>query len=257
MEEKEMIEKVELIINELKELTKKECYKMVISDEKAKITDSKIGGVPYTPEGEEFVKNEQGDVIPLFVQINFDGIELENYPNKGILQLFINNASELWPADYKIRFYDDISKPARTDFPELDYSNHFVEEEIKINLEKIISYMPHGDFRFKNLFDEIYSKYFGTTIDWYDIEEETGYSVDKFLEAFYTDCGNVGGYADFTQTDPRDDDSDLVECLFKVDSTMDFNRLMIGDSGIAWLLISEEDLKNKKFENASFDWDCC
>lgn len=47
------------------------------------------------------------------------------------------------------------------------------------------------------------------------------------------------------------------ECLFKLDSGMDFNKFMIGDAGILFTLISKEDITNCKFGKALVDWDCC
>ena len=69
----------------------------------------------------------------------------------------------------------------------------------------------------------------------------------------------LGGYADFTQTDPRayeKEKTTLTECLLKVDSCGDY-EFYIGDSGILSVLISKEDLEQCRFENAVLDWDCC
>ena len=256
-----MIEKVKEMIEEMKKETSKACYALGLDNEnQANITDTKLGGAPYTPEGEEFVKSGDGSVMALFVQINFEQINLENYPKKGILQLLINDAYNTYPTEYKIKYYEDISKPSRTDYPEVSEESNFVTEEIKLKLTKSVDFMPFGDFRFNALFSEMTEKYLGKEIDFYDIEDETGYPEDDLYSAFHSNSGNIGGYADFTQSDPRyyeDDLKDKTECIFKIDSILDFHRVVIGDSGIAWLMISEEDLKNKNFEKALFDWDCC
>ena len=70
--------------------------------------------------------------------------------------------------------------------------------------------------------------------------------------------GNIGGYADFTQTDSRpiENDEDKVECLIKIDSNLE-HGIMIGDCGIIFSFISKEDIKSGNFENAIVDWDCC
>ena len=68
----------------------------------------------------------------------------------------------------------------------------------------------------------------------------------------------LGGYGDFTQTDPRVYEAEkkrLTECLVKIDENGD-EEFCIGDAGIISVLISEEDLRNKNFENAVLDWDC-
>ena len=50
--------------------------------------------------------------------------------------------------------------------------------------------------------------------------------------------GNLGGYADFTQTDPRPikDAENKEECLIKIDSNLG-HGIMIGDSGIIFSFI--------------------
>lgn len=252
-----MDEKLESLINEIKEKTKKECYVFKKLNEQPSITDSKIGGNPYLPNGEELPKSSKGDYMPLFIQINLEGIELENYPNKGILQLFADKDVD-WPTEFKIKYYEDFSKPSQTSFPEIDLKYFFVQKELKFELEKASTYISINDFRFNDLFCELANKYYDVELDsWMDIEDETDVNLDDIFNAFTPDKGNIGGYADFTQTDPRENDlgEDYTECLLKIDSCLD-SIVEIGDSGIAWVLMTKEDLKNKNFDNAKFDWDC-
>lgn len=250
------IEQVNKIVDTFKERTKKECYTFEISEEKASITDTKLAGVPYLPEGEELPKDEAGDDMVLFAQINFEDIKLENYPEKGILQIFIGKQT-FWPTPYKVKYYEDISLPSRTDIKFNPTEDDFISEEIKLSLKKSITFMPINDYRFFDTFEEVAEEVLGEPTD-FDEVSELAEGVDLWDE-FCADNGNIGGYADFTQNDPRDGDldEDFTECIIKVDSNLDFRKIMIGDSGIAWLLITKEDLINKNFENASFDWDCC
>jgi len=252
-----MDEKLESLISQIKEKTNKECYIIKVADGEASLTDSKIGGNPYLPEGEELPKSSKDEYMPLFAQINFEGLELENFPNKGILQLFADKDVD-WPTDYKFRYYEDISKPSQTEFPEIDLKNFFVERDVKITFEKTITPISINDFRFNDIFCELANELYDIDIDyWMNIEDETDVSLDDIFDAFPHDNGNIGGYPDFTQTDPREDDldEDYSECLIKIDSCLD-RRIQIGDSGIAWALITKEDLINKNFDNAKFDWDC-
>lgn len=252
-----MDNKLKALIDEIKEMTKKECYITKRVKEAPSLTDSKIGGNPYLPEGEELPKSSKDEYMPLFFQINFEGIELENYPNKGILQLFADKDVD-WPTEFKIRYYEDISKPSQTTFPEIDLKYFFVQDEIKIAFEKGESFMSVNDFRFNDIFCELAEKYYDVEIgNWMDIEDETDVNLDDIFDAFKPDSGNIGGYADFTQNDPRENDldEDYTECLIKVDSVLD-DVIEIGDSGIAWVLMKKEDLANKNFDNAAFDWDC-
>ena len=80
----------------------------------------------------------------------------------------------------------------------------------------------------------------------------------KLREACESPVITLGGYADFTQSDPRYDvKENRDECLFKLDSCGSYDKISIGDSGILFALISQEDIENKNFENAIVDWDCC
>ncbi|MBQ8424713.1 MAG: DUF1963 domain-containing protein [Clostridia bacterium] len=255
-----MDEKLKKVIEEVKEKTKKECYVFKRTFDEPLITDSKVGGNPYLPEGEELPKSSKGEYMPLFIQINLDNVNIENFPNKGLLQLFADKDVD-WPTDFKFRYYEDYSKPSQTEFPEIDRKYFFVQEEIKIELEKQETFISINDYRFSDLFCEAANKHFDIDISyWMDIEDEDDLDVDldDIFEAFPHDNGNIGGYPDFTQTDPRDGDLDeeYTECLFKLDSCLD-SRIQIGDSGIAWALMTKEDLVNKNFDNARFDWDCC
>ena len=253
-----MDKKLKSVINEIKEKTKKDCYIMKAVSKPASLTDSKIGGNPYLPEGEEMPKSQKGEYMPLFCQINFEDIKLENYPDKGILQLFADKDVD-WPTEFKIKYYEDISKPSQTSFPEIDLKYFFVQKEVKLSFKKGESFINVNDFRFNDLFCEAVKNHYDIDISyWMDLEDEVDVDLDDVFDAFVADSGNVGGYADFTQSDPRDNelDEDYTECLLKIDSNLN-SSIEIGDSGIAWVLMREEDLINKNFENAAFDWDCC
>lgn len=260
--EKDNSEILKDLLNEIKELTMKDSYKLVISDEAASITDSKLGGNPYLPLGQELPKNSKGEYMPLFVQINFNDVQLENYPSKGLLQLFIDvNANAVWPTEHKVRYYEDISKPSETSFPKLSLENFFVLEEIKLKLEKQTNYITINDYRFNKIFCKLAKKYFNVDIKgWLVIDDKVDINIDEIYDSFESDSGNVGGYPDFIQSDPREDDEShecYDECLIKVDTWLDDSRLQIGDSGIACLFIKKEDLINKNFDNTYFSWDCC
>lgn len=94
---------------------------------------------------------------------------------------------------------------------------------------------------------EYYKNYISCSDNWYN-EITKSLSIPK---------ANIGGYADFTQQDPRFGDNEKrTECLLKIDSYLD-ERINIGDAGIIFVLIALNDIKNCQFENATFDWDCC
>ena len=70
----------------------------------------------------------------------------------------------------------------------------------------------------------------------------------------------LGGYQDFAQNDPREEDAELAtktESLLKLESAEEYGMSEIGDAGVLFTFISTNDLRNGKFENAVVDYDSC
>ena len=246
-------------IKEIKDATKKECYEFKVLKGEPGLLDSKIGGEPYIPVGKSQPYSSKNEPLALLVQINFDGINLENFPDHGILQVFVD-AKVDYPTEYKIVYYEDTSiKQTPIALEKTDLKDFFIQEPIKIGLKKTTTYMPISDFRFDEICAKSAKNNLGVNItETFDLEDVTDINIDDVYNEFDSPAGNIGGYADFTQTDPRtfEDDKDYTECLVKIDSCLD-DKINIGDCGIAWVLINKEDLINKHFEKGLFDWDCC
>ena len=221
-----MKEQLDLVIEKLKELTKKECYRFEIVDGKPRTTDTKLGGNPYLPKGYEYPTDEFNNPLALLFQINFEDIELEDYPDKGILEIFVDTKLS-YPSKYKILYFETIEE-CETDFPTLDLNYFMINEEYKLKLEKCITYMPINDYRFDDLLSKC-AKECGLTINYlHTIEDDLNddeafdYIINK-LPATYAE---IGGYANFTQYDPREgNDSELTECILKLDSYLDNNGI--------------------------------
>lgn len=77
--------------------------------------------------------------------------------------------------------------------------------------------------------------------------------IQKLL---YYEGHKIGGYAYFTQSDPREHDDKLKNDVLLLQIDTD-EEIMFGDSGVANFFINKEDLINKNFEKAYFNWDCC
>lgn len=248
------------LMDEYKKKTEKECYKFNLVADEPSILDDKIGGKPYLPVGEAYPVDKSGNPMGLVLQLNLKNIDLEDWPKKGILEIFVD-ASFDYPCQYEIRYFEE-GLEYQTNLPDVDYEMFIVGSPIKIELEKTICHMPLGDYRFeptlfgiaKELFDkdfdslEALADFFNSD----DIYEDISKSISN-------PYGTIGGYADFTQTDPRyyDKETERDDCLLKLDSCLDMNQLYIGDSGILFVLISHKDIANKNFKAALVDWDCC
>lgn len=242
-----------------KEKTQKDCYKIELLKQEPSILDDKLGGFPYLPVGEEYPTDEKGNPLSLLLQVNLKKIKLKNFPNQGILEVFTNND---YPCISAIRLFKDGLEYQKI-FPKLNYKYPFISKPLKISLTKDVAYMSLNDYRIDKTLCPILKKVYGVEVE----------SLMEFIDLFENDSGwtwhedfynqlntlsiTLGGYADFTQTDPRFDKNNLTECLFKIDSGINqIPDIQIGDSGIIFGLISKTDLINQNFDNAMVDWDC-
>lgn len=248
---------VEQLVEIYKEKTKKSCYRIKCLEQVPDILDDKIGGIPYLPLLEEYPKDKNGEDMALLIQVNLANIDLEDYPKSGILEIFIDKELS-YPSDYQIRYFKE-GLEYQKDLPSIDLSNFITQKPIKISLEKTIDYMPCSDYRYIDILINIINEYFdGDISDYSELAEFI--DEDEVREIMYDELegnrGSIGGYADFTQEDPRSYKKlDKDECLVKIDSELS-KEIMIGDSGIIFVLINKNDIKNCNFENALVNWDC-
>lgn len=254
-----MDEKFKRVVEKFKEITKKECYRVAIVDGNPSILDNKIGGNPYLPIGEEYPKDNNGDFMPLLLQVNLKGIDLEGYPNSGILEIFTDKSLN-WPCEYAIRYFAE-GLQYQEELPEIDLSEYIIKEAYKIDLIKDFCHMPSSDYRFPKVVCPIVNEIYGVKtssyrdiddlwdgIEWYDVLLEETRDIPI----------TIGGYANFTQSDPRHDSMEnRDECLFKLDSAADYNKFDIGDSGILFAIISQQNIESMHFDKTFVDWDCC
>lgn len=242
-----------------------------VEESKLSLTQSKFGGLPYLPQGTPFPADPQGKPMYLLAQINFkETPRLYPFPSQGILQFYLAD-SDYYGLDFdrpfkqenwRILYFPepDIQK-AQTDFsflPSIEYSP-FSDNSLKTidkaenaayRLEFEMQKMPviQGNYEFEHYFK--------------DVPED-----EEFLEAYYDhyqgEEHRMGGYAYFTQTDPREykkEYRDKNVLLLQIASQ--YNKInkkwdiIWGDCGIANFFISEADLLKLDFSNVLYHWDC-
>ena len=253
-----MKEKIDNILEKFKEFTKKDCFRIDIIDEIPEIFDNKIGGKPYLPVGIEYPKDQEGNYMPLLLQINLKDIELDGYPKEGIIEIFTDE-NVVYPCQYVVKYFKE-GLEYQKEFPEINTSQYICKDSYKIKLSKDMSYMPINDYRFKDTICKIINTDYNLNLKKLK-EVDDFFGCDNWYEKFEENTTylliTIGGYANFTQTDPRDYRvKDKEECLFKLDSYYNSKKFHIGDMGILFVLISQKDIKNYNFENAIVDWDC-
>lgn len=138
----------------------------------------------------------------LLAQINFAEVPpLAEYPTAGVLQLFVSSTE--WmnadPKDYRILFHLDPTIEAQTDFSFLTHALYtespiLVEHSLAFTLET--EYGGAEDCRFTPDFEGK---------DYYEYQETLPQEQQQELDHYcYTTGHKIGGYAFFTQGDPRD-----------------------------------------------------
>lgn len=202
--------------------------------------------------GKTYPKCSEGKPMIMLAQINFaEAPELENYPKSGVLQLFVHPTSWYDMKDYKILFHELDNEEHQTDFSFLtdklyEESPIYCEHSLTFTKEK--EYGGVEDFRFQMDFDGL---------DYFDFQETLSKEQQEQMDnLFYVVGHKIGGYADFTQSDPRDYDEKSKDDVLLLQIDTD-DEIMFGDSGVANLFINFNDLKDKHFDKAYFNWDCC
>lgn len=220
-------------------------------NESTAITESKFLGKPYLPKNTDYPKDQHGKPMILWAQINFNEFSrFENYPVSGILQFYASTDNWYETNDYKILFHDDLTQESQNDFSFLTenlYEESPIYKEHRLNFSKHIEYGSSEDHRFSIQFE-------GN--DFWEFRETLSPEEQEKIDKIIDGSGHrIGGYAYFTQGDPREYNNKKEDILLlQIDTD---EEIMFGDSGVANLFIHPKDLDNKQFDKAWFYWDCC
>ncbi|MFD4929241.1 YwqG family protein [Peribacillus butanolivorans] len=251
------------------ESTMQPTIKISTSTNKPTLFASKFAGYPYLPKNFEHPIDGKGNYMKLLAQINFEDLPrvLNDMPQKGMLQIFLSGDDDVMGLDFnnqtnqknfRVIYHEDILKEGEvtTDF---SYMTTFEDEHFPIGDEVSLSFSVN--FEAVSTPDRAFDEFYGE-LDFEEIvgEDENGDEI-TLLELYEENLSNeghkIGGYAFFTQSDPREDRSykhyDVL--LLQID-TDDDNEIMWGDCGVANFFIKVEDLKKLDFSNVLYNWDC-
>lgn len=213
---------------------------------------SKFLGIPFFPLNKKYPKDDNGTPMIMAAQINFEEIPfLEFFPDSGILQLFLSQ-NDWYEGDVEIVYHSkkELQNESISDFSFLkteDFDEMPIFKVHELLFEKSIDYGGSEDCQFDFSFNNLDYWSFSETLD----DEE-----QKELNSYFNASGHkIGGYAEFTQSDPRDYDDNSHEDIQVLQIDID-EHIMFGDTGLAHVFISQESLKNKDFSKAYFYWDC-
>lgn len=247
--------------------------------------DSKVGGVPYRPLGAPWPHATQPDGRPLvflaqlnLAELNPGGVALPDVPTEGIVQFFILN-DEMYGAEaepymslngaqkhYRVLYWPEVVQDvaALDSFvpaPEAGTADDLVladmlEEQLPHDPTRETALVGLADREPVSGADDNASRLLGTDIWNTTAGQPDGASDLAHVLYDLAAVGHkLGGYPNFTQSDPRGpEESDLI-LLFQLDSE-DALGLMWGDCGTANFFIRPDDLAARDFSRVAMHWDC-
>ena len=228
---------------------------------------SKVGGAPWWPPGTPLPRDAKDQPLALLAQVDLgelpgSGLDL---PAQGLLQFFIATDSA-FGMDYgsdqspealatqrghRVVHWPDASGPTQA-------VALATARDLPLDPARPLRMHFHAGTEVLNLHDARFAALFGG--DLYAAlqrhGEPEGLHDEQLMDALWEhDTGpghKLGGYPNFTQTDPRER-TDL-ELLFQLDSD---DGVMWGDAGVGNFFITDEDLARRDFSRVLYRWDCC
>lgn len=253
------------------EKTIKPVIRIKASKRETNLFESKFGGNPYLPKDTEHPKDEYGKHMFLLAQINFEEIpEYENMPKSGILQFYVSANDNVMGLDFddltnqknfRVVYHQEIVSDMNKLVTDFSYFQIPEESHLPFEHEMALNYIL--DKEVVSIADYQFEPLLGDAIDLEEVVGENQWGEETIWDVYAEKLSNeghkIGGYAHFTQEDPRGYDEDSKEysvLLLQID-TDDDNDIMWGDCGIGNFFIKKEDLKNLNFSNVIYTWDCC
>jgi len=225
--------------------------------------DSKFAGDPYWPADKPYPVDSEGQYMYLLAQLNFSQVpRLEGYPDKGILQFFVADDSMYGfnfddgtdQANFRLVYWEDTTATPLDNFHFLDQQEGDgglpVSRQMALQFTPDKDYYSFSDVRFpEEVADEMFA----------DDQPKNGVRpLEEELGNLYPETGHkIGGYAYFTQYDPRDEGAEDYKdyiLLLQIDSELD--DICWGDVGVGNFFIHPDDLKRKDFSRVLYNWDC-
>lgn len=252
---------------------------------------SKLGGLPYLPQGTDYPHDPQGRPLYLLAQINFaDTPPLPDFPRQGILQFFIAK-NGLWGMDYHrperqggfcVRYYADAeTNPAAlvSDFsflpplpvppagPAGKLCNWF-KPKLRLPFSHPCAMrftlgqsLPHLDDPGLHLYGEDLPDI--RADNWMERLDDD--AADAYADAVITPAEEhgegghrLGGYAYHIQGNFRSvADSPYRDHILLLQLNSDrANGLMWGDLGVCHFFIRPDDLRRRDFSRVVYSWEC-
>ena len=225
---------------------------------------SSFGCYPTLPRGFTFPTDEAGDYLCPIAQIHCkESPPLAGYPDTGYLQFYIADSDDLYGLDFddpvtqknfRVLYFEEeqVSDP-ETDFGFLD--EIFDSRESPVSKPHALNFSLQQDYIGMSEFDSPARVALAVALKEKYPDLYSGLE-DELYQAFRSNGHKIGGYAYFTQTDPREYKEGYRDwiTLFQMDTD---KAIMWGDAGVANFFIHPDRLCAKDFSTVLYNWDCC
>lgn len=227
---------------------------------------SRFGGKPYWPRAQPYPRTPAGEPLYMIAQLNLADVPaLPGLPRQGLLQFFIadddvmglkfgatleetirlNSNGETSRVVYHPDVFDAPDQ-LDDDVPDCSQAEFMpLHDEYGVSFHSGEDVPGPTDHRFDHAVAHLTP-----------LAEEV---VETLWEEETSAGSKLGGYANFTQDDPR---HSLVPgewlLLFQLDTAAEAGvDIMWGDSGVGNWFIHRDDLARGDFSRVWFNWDCC
>lgn len=270
---------IEQLVADLNAMTCREVIRIALSlADNLALTDSKLGGIPYIPQGGALPTSVDGKPLFMLAQINCEQLpENTLYPKKGLLQFWIAaTEAPLYGLDYEascsndfkqVIYYPDFGEALPIDDFINDYTFdnenlpfnskrqfalHFKKDTESISLEERAATQL-----FFEKWNEAFSTHITTIDEFFDeVPDDICEEINVYLLKEPTGH-KIGGYPYFIEYDPREENDPHTFLLLQIDiDNVEGEEICWGNlGGVANFFISPEDLDNCKFDNIFFHWE--
>ena len=271
---------IEQLVADLNAMTCREVIRIALSlADNLALTDSKLGGIPYIPQGGALPTSVDGKPLFMLAQINCEQLpENTLYPKKGLLQFWIAaTEAPLYGLDYeapcsndfkRVIYYPDFGEALPMDDFINDYTFddknlpfnskrqfalHFKKDTESISLEERAATQL-----FFEKWNEAFSTHITTIDEFFDeVPDDICEEINAYLLKEPTGH-KIGGYPYFIEYDPREENDPHTFLLLQIDiDNVEGEEICWGNlGGVANFFISPEDLAACQFDNVLYNWDC-
>ena len=234
-----------------------EYMEMSVSPKASSLINSKLGGMPYLPNGATHPRDEKAEYMLLLAQVNFsEGLFPFPFPTQGLLQFFISPSSYeqtrktggiLTSAHFHVRYYPTTTLEGLvTDFTYLQPVHTYIwpiKKELTLSFSKKCEPVSATDYRLTDFMTP-------TLMEQFTKQEHHSFS-EVYLHYFSGATMKVGGYPYFIDEDIRSHNAllqtyDITLLQIPSDDEIGF---MWGNCGIIKFFINRDKLKKLDFSD--------